>query len=176
MDLEERIELITKYINECTKNVPYGYGYHPSEILETCNKLKALGCEWGDKIRTDDFRMTKGFYITNSSTGYEPNNETYYIHWDNGNVGAYQFVCDSDEYSAVQNDFKEFKNKLMSYGAIDWDGMNNHIIFDIEHGKKAMEEYDSILKETKEKMSVKLKKMKAEKAKKEYEKALAELE
>jgi hypothetical protein len=176
MDLEERIELITKYVDECTKNVPYGYGYHPSELLETCNQLKVLGYKWGDRIRKDDFRMTKGFCITNSSTKYESDKDTYYVHWDNGNVGAYQFVSGTEEYSAIQDEFKEFKDKLMSYGVVDWDDMNDHIVFDVEHGKKVMEEYDSILKETKEKMSIKLKQLKAERAKKEYERAMAALE
>lgn len=176
MNLDERIKLIETYKSECRTNVPYGYGYNEDELLSTCKKLKALGLEWGDKISFDDFRITKGVKITNSATGYEYDSKSYYVHWDNGNIGAYQFVSGGDMYRAIQDEYKEFKEKLMSYNPIDWDDFNSHIVFDVENGKKVMADYEEIVKETREKIQIKSKIYKAEQAKLEYEKALAALD
>lgn len=176
MNLDERIKLIETYKSECRTNVPYGYGYNENELLSTCKKLKALDLEWGDKISFDDFRITQGVYISNSSTGYEYDSKSYYIHWDNGNIGAYQFVSGDDMYRAIQYEYKEFKEKLMSYNPIDWDDFNDHIVFDVENGKKVIADYKEIVKETREKIQIKSKIYKAEQTKLEYEKALAALD
>lgn len=100
----------------------------------------------------------------------------YYIHWDNGNIGAYQFTEREDVYREIQEEYKEFKNRLMSYNPVDWDDYNNHIIFDIENGKKLIEDYKDILAETREKIKAKMNAYKLKKAKAEYEQALAEME
>ena len=175
MNLDERIKLIKKYQKYCNTNVPCRYGSNPSDLLKTCEKLKALGFEWGDKITFEDFKITKGFYISNSSTGYIPTEGRYYIQWDNGNVGAYQFTGNSDVYREVQEEYRAFKNKLMSYNPVDWDNLNDNIIFDIENGKKLIADYKNIIAETREIMRSKVNACKLKKAKEEYEKALADM-
>lgn len=174
MTIDERIEFLEKYEEEFEKSRPFGYGYHHYELLSTCKKLKALGLEWGDNLNYKDFRIVKDTYITNSTTKYKFQDDTYYIHWDSGNVGAYLFVHGTNEYDAIQEEYKEFKDRLMQYNPVDYDDFNDHMIFDIENGKKLLNDYESIVKEIREKVKLKLKKCRLEKAKKEYEKALLE--
>ena len=47
MTIDERIEFLKTYINEFEKTSQYGYGYRANEYLKTCEKLKALGFNWG---------------------------------------------------------------------------------------------------------------------------------
>lgn len=173
MTIDERIEFLKTYINEFEKTSQYGYGYRANEYLKTCEKLKALGFNWGDKIDFEDFRIYKGHNISNSSTNYKGNDDDYYIHWDNGNVGCLMFV-NSENCDLARDDYNEFLEKLRSYGAVDWDDFNAHIIFDIEHGKKLLEDYPKIRQETADKIKKKLKNEELAKAKRKYEQLLAE--
>lgn len=52
--------------------------------------------------------------------------------------------------------------------------MHAHIIFDIEHGKKLLEDYPKIRQETADKIKKKLKNEELAKAKRKYEQLLAE--
>lgn len=173
MTIDERIEFLETYIREFNKKSNFHYGCTANDYLNTCEKLKALGFDWGDKIDFEDFRICKGHDITNSVTGYKGNDEDYYIHWDNGNIGCLMFV-DSKNWDLAQDDYNEFLEKLRSYGAIDWDNLNDHIIFDIEHGKKLLEDYPNIKLKTDEKIRKKIKNNELARAKEEYERLLAE--
>lgn len=74
----------------------------------------------------------------------------------------------------VEEEWTEFNNILKSYVPLDWDEYNCHMVFDIEHGKKLISDYKEIKKKIYDKMKVKIKQIELEKAKKEYEKLLAE--
>lgn len=174
MTIDEKIEIIKAY-QKLRVNMPYGYGTYEDEILKTCELLKAFGWEWGHKTCYPDFRIRKGYYITNNSTGHKSNPDEWYVEWDNGNVGAYQFVG-GDGYNIVQNEFREFKEMLMSYNPVNYDKLNCHIVYDIENGKKVLADYEQICKETRKKMEVKIKKARLEKAKADYEKLLADID
>ena len=65
----------------------YGYGYEAEQIITNCDILDAMGWEFGHQLSYDDFRIRKGYYITNNGTGHKPNNDEWYVEWDNGNVG-----------------------------------------------------------------------------------------
>ena len=175
MTLDERLELATKYYET------FGISYkNPKIIIEECEKLKILGCEWGE-IRFgeygrigDDFIFLKGGKLTNQTTNYDFDEEKYYIHWDNGNIGRLMFI-DSADYSEEETEIWEgFKAELMSYNPLDYDSFNCHIVYDIENGKKVMSDYKNICKRTNEKFSKYLKKKRIKKAKEEYERLLEE--
>ena len=139
---------ICRDYQELCNNKPYGYSYYPSDLIATCEKLKAFGLEWGDTLTCEDFRITKGdYYITNSATKYKPDPDAYYVHWDNGNIGQLQFVQEHIFYDG----YNEFLEKLRSYNPVDWDPLNDHIIYDIENGKRVMADYKDIVKETRQK-------------------------
>ena len=174
MTIDERLELATKYDEvfgeECWKS--------PKTIIEECNKLKILGCDWGE-IRFGeygrigkDFRLYKDGNLTNQNTNYEFDNQKYYIHWDNGNIGRLMFLNYADYSEEETKIWEEFKTELMSYHPLDYDHLNCHIVYDIENGKKVMADYKNICKKTSEKFSKYIKKRELQKAKEKYEKLL----
>jgi hypothetical protein len=145
--VDEALKICRDY-QELYNNRPYGYGYYPSELIETCERLKAFGVEWGDTLTCNDFKITKGdYYITNSATKYKPDPDAYYVHWDNGNIGQLQFV----NRHIFTDGFNEFLEKLRSYNPVDWDPYNCHIVYDVENGKKVMADYPQIFDETRKK-------------------------
>lgn len=172
MKISEVRELMAK-VRTLKANMPYGYGWHETEIIDTCDKLEALGREWGEAVCPRDFLVVKRYHICNSTTKYQPKDETWYVIWDNGNIGRLQFVSDKYWY-AVEDEWNEFKNKLLSYNPLDYDKMNDFIVYDIENGKRLMEDYQQICDETKSKMQAKIKRVQLEKAREEYEKLLNE--
>lgn len=175
MNIEQRIEIAKKYIDA------FGRTYKtPVQILEECEKLKILGCEWGDITFGDygrigeDFIMRKGGDIVNQTTKYEFDKDSYYIHWDNGNVGRLMFLGNADYSDEETKIWLEFKAELLSYNPLDYDKHNCHIVYGIEDGMRLKKDYKDICDKTKEKFSMLLKKRRLEKAKETYEKLLAE--
>lgn len=172
MTIDERISFLETYINEFEKTKNWGYGNSPISYLETCEKLKVLGLEWGDSIEFIDFKIVKNYNITNSTTNFQGDKNKYYIHWDD-NIGRLMFV-EQEYYWLVEKEWREFINILKSYDPLDWDKYNSHMIFDIGHGKKLISNYAEIKKKTYDKMEAKIRQVELEKAKKKYEKLLAE--
>lgn len=176
MTLQERIEFLQTYIDEFTDGKKYGYGYYPTDYLESCKKLQALGFEWGDKIIDDNkFCVRKNGCLTNRTTKYEFDNDTYYIHWCNS-IGKLMFVPSTKYYGLIDNEYNEFLEKLRSYGALDWDYWNDHMIFTVEDGKRLYKDYQKLREETAKKINQKIKQEKFRATKEEYEKLLAEYE
>ena len=172
-DIDKIIKICQQY--KAIADAAPGYGSRaPETIIEYCQKLKCLGMEFGESIDYADFSIVKNPYITNSATGFVCDPDQYYIVWDNGNVGRLQFVS-SDYYSKVEEEWREYYRRLLSYDPLDWDPHNCHMIFSIENGKKLIADYPQICKETREKMKNKIAKAKLEKAKREYERLLEEV-
>ena len=153
----------------------YIYGSYPKDIIATCDKLKVLGFKWGDDLPSGDFRMLKKYHLTNSATKYQPEDDTYYIEWNNGNVGRLQFVTEN-YWHAVGDEWDEFLSELRSYNPVDYDPLNCHIIYDVENGKKVIADYNDICNRTKEKMRKKIRSIQIEQKKKEIEKLMEEQE
>lgn len=136
MTLDEIKEIANKYESI---RMTY-YTTYPKEICDICDKLKALGREWGDKLPSGDFHMYEGkYYITNSKTHYHPAPDEWTIHWDNGNIGRLQFIH-GNYYFLVEEEWNAFLERMRE-GCLDYDPSNCHIVYDIETGKKVMEEY-----------------------------------
>lgn len=156
-DLDEIIHICEKYekIRKCNA---YGYIYYSSNIIEICNKLKAMGLNWGDKLTTSNhFYVAKFECMANPATDYIPTDpDEFYVHWDNGNIGRLQFTT-IDYWGYLGDEWREFKNTLKSYNPVDWDDLNNHMVFKIEDGKRLMNDYKDICKETQEKINTKIK-------------------
>lgn len=170
--IEEVRELMQR-VRNIKANMPYAYGNTEQQIIETCNKLEALGFSWGDNIRFTDFTISKDYYITNSETGYSPDPEQYYVSWSNGNVGRLQFVSQKYWWD-VEKEWDEFLEKLMSYKPVDYDLLNHHMVFDIENGKRLLQDYQKICSETQKAMNKVIRQNQIEEAKKKYEELLKE--
>ena len=141
-------------------------------VLNECYALEALEEEWGYRIPYH-FSVRKCPHITNSSTHYDFDDGKYYVIWDNGNVGRYQFV-DGVAYDYVDEEWEQFIAELDSYEPLDSDPYNDRKVYNIENGKRLMDDYEDICKRTREAMNKKIKKCKFEKLKRELEKLEAE--
>lgn len=172
MTIDERIDFLQTYIDEFEKTSKIDYGNSAYGYLQTCKKLKMLGLDWGADIIFKDFRIVKGCHLINSTTHYKGNNNDYYIHWD-GNISCLMFPI-SENWDLVKDDYQEFLKRLISYGAVDWDDLNDHIVFDIEHGKILLKDYPKIKQETVEKIKRTIKNEELARVKRRYEQLLAE--
>lgn len=178
MTLDERLELATKY------DEVFGQEYKDVQtIIEECKQLKVLGYDWGEvqfgtygKIHGDFILYKGGRNLSNRTTKYRFDDEEYYIHWDNGNVGRYMFLVDADYSEEETKIWEEFRSELISYNPLDYDGYNCHMIYNIEDGKRLMNDYEDICDRTREKFRKYSTKKKLEKAKEKYEKLLAEVQ
>ena len=124
-----------------------------------------------------DFKIKKSPHILNPVNNYEFQDD-YYIIWDNGNIGAYQFLTTYDEkiyYGDITDEWEEFYNTLLSYNPLDYDKFNNYIVFNIETGKKVLDDYPSILFDTNKKIKNKIAKLRLRDAKINVEKLSKEI-
>lgn len=172
MTTKEARKICEEYI-QLRRNMRYGYGYEAEQIITSCDILDAMGWEFGHQLSYGDFRIRKGYYITNNGTRHKPNNDEWYVEWDNGNVGRLQFVR-NEWYGYVGDEWDNFIKELMSYNPINYDPLNCHIIYDVENGKRILEDYKDICKRTREAIEKKLKQAKVDKAKKELERLIKE--
>lgn len=176
MKIQEIKELMEK-VRTIKVNMPFGYGNDESAIIKTCEKLEVMGFEWGDSIRFRDFRIEQEYYISpsNKAKNYKPQKGEWFVIWDNGNIGRLQFVRNKDWF-IVNDEWENFKQRLLGYEPLDYDIRNDQIVYSIENGKKLLKDYDKICDETMEAMNKKIKRVELERAKKEYEKLLSEVQ
>lgn len=172
MTIKEAKKIIEDYKNLCSEGNKYGYYANTvNEMKSILTKLEVMGLEWGDRLAIPiDFRISKGYYLTNSKMHYKKKDGEWYIEWDNGNIGRLQFVHEK-YYYLVEDEWKAFKAELMSYNPLDYDHLNDHIIYDIENGKKLMANYQDICIRTQDAMYEKVKEARI----KEMEEQLARL-
>lgn len=174
MNLKEATRICGEYYNLMQNSI---YSGSPYEMINICEKLAALGLEWGDPINYPDFYICKGgdYNLLNSATHYKFDKDTYYIHWDNGNIGKYQFTGDLG-YRHIDDEWNEFKKILMSYEPLDYDPYNCHIIYDVKNGKRLLKDYKNICKSIDEKVFKKVKEIQIQKKLKEIEALKKQLE
>lgn len=115
-----------------------------------------------------------GDIITNSATNYTFDDSELYISWDSP-CGRLNYV-NEEFWHKIDAEWEELMNIFKSYKPLDYDLMNNHFIFDVENGKKFINDYDEIIKIFKNKINIKIKAIQLEKKKQEIEKLKAEIE
>lgn len=172
MKLDEIINICNQYM-EIMEKINKPVHSNPTDIVEDCKKMKAFGYdEWEQILIPYDFAIYKGdaYHLHNSVTKYKFDPDKYYIHWDNGNIGRLQFIT-KEYYYVMTEEWQEFRNRMLSYNPVDYDELNDHIVYDIENGKKAMEDYKKICREIDSKMDKKIKQIKIQ----EMEEQLREL-
>ena len=178
MSLDDRIILIKAYMAAFNHSkMPFGYGQTTREYLETCNKLKALDYKWGDDLPHGDIKILKGesICLSRKATSYKFNPNTYYVVWDNGNIGRLMFINEA-YYCNVEEEWRAFEQKLLSFNPLDYDAFNNEYVYDIENGKKLIDAYRHIYAETSAAMMVKVKEAKRKKLLQQLKKLDQDLE
>ena len=116
----------------------------------------------------------KKYHLVNSNTHYIQNGVDTIIIWHES-CGRLAFVDDAYWYT-IDDEWKEFMKTLLSYEPLDWDELNNTYIFDVENGKRLIEDYKQILNEFLDKCHVRIKQYQLEQKRKELERLQKELE
>lgn len=172
--LKTNREIVEAYAKLCQSSespyIVFNNSSNANHLLELIDQWIKLDVEWGYRI-PDDFALVKGDQLNAYCTrvrcakNYKFKANDYYIRWDNGNVGPYQFVHGSEGYQVAQPAYKEFKERLRSYNVLEEDMLNDYMVFSIEDGKRLMDDYKAIKNETAEKISKAWKQYRYEQAK-----------
>ena len=175
--MKDKIKAIKEYL----KYFPYDE-YAKNNLL-MCEYADELGIEltggyyprveYGYLIVNSQIKVGKNYHLTNSATNYNQNVKGTIVIWHES-CGKLAFVK-SDYYYYIDNEWEEFINVLKSYNPIDYDEINKTYIYDIESGKKLINDYDEILKNFKERISRKIKEFDTAKKREQLEKLKKEL-
>lgn len=116
----------------------------------------------------------KKYYLTNSNTQYKMNGEDTIIIWSES-CGRLAFVHDKYWWD-IEDEWNDFMDVLMSYDPLDYDELNNTYIYDLEHGKRLIRDYNDIVEDFQKKVRKKIKAVDLANKKKELERLQKELE
>lgn len=146
------------------------FGIDPQRKSEVNYPMMAYGYfELNPQIK-----IGKKYRLTNSCTGYQQDREETLVIW-RAVSGRLDFTS-GRYWHDIEDEWQEFMNVLKSYEPLDYDWRNNVYVYDVEHGKKLIEDYDKILSDFKTKINKKIAKAQLEEKRKQFEKLRKELE
>ena len=176
--MKDRIKAIENYLLYFPNDI-----YAKSNLL-LCKYSEEIGLEITDSYYprieynqlkiNDQIIACKKYYLTNSATKYEQNGEDTIIVWREP-CGRLSFVLDK-YYSDIDEEWEWFIEKIKSYNPLDYDEYNDSYIYNVENGKKLINDYKNITNELHEKIKLKSDKIKLENKRLEFEKLKKELE
>lgn len=176
--MKERIAVIEKYLEYFPKD------FNAKNNLLLCKYADELGIEltgnYYPRIEHEvcmvnsQIRVCKRYSLTNSATYYKHNNEDSIVVWSESR-GRLAFVG-SNYWWDIADEWEEFMNILKSYNPLGYDEINNNFVFDIENGKRLINNYKNIIDDLQKKINKKVKMVQLEEKKKELEKLQAELD
>lgn len=175
--MKDKINAIVEYLKYFPKD------WNAKDNLLMCEYANELGIElkggyypridYGYFVINNQIKAGKKYHLTNSATNFEPNGTDTIVIWHES-CGRLAFV-DESYWSGIEDEWKEFINCLKSYNPIDYDGMNNAYIYDLENGKRLISEYGAIKNLLAEKISSKVNEINTEKKRAQLEKLKKEL-
>lgn len=180
-EMISRIKAIEEYLkyypndNEAKKN------------LFACECANAIGMDL-DTSRVSYYPIVRGGYfkinpqikigkryrLTNSHTGYQQDGKETLVIWDEP-CGRLAFV-NEHYWEYVEGEWQEFMNALKSYEPLDYDCLNNAYVYDAEHGKKLIDDYDKIVEDFRDKIEEKINKVRRDEKRAQFELLKKELE
>jgi hypothetical protein len=176
--MKEKIKAIEEYLK-----------YFPNDSnaknnLKLCQYADELGLklngsnyprvDWKHCLINSEIRAGKEYHLTNSTTKYKFNGEDTIIIWS-APAGRLTFVRD-EYWWDIADEWDEFMNVLKSYNPLDYDELNDNYIYNLENGKRLINDYKKIVDDFMEKVNNKIKKVELEKKKKQLELLQKELE
>lgn len=129
--------------------------------------------EYGYLVVNRQIKAGKNYRLTNSTTKHEQNGIDTIVIWS-ASCGRLDFVDEQYWYS-IEDEWKEFINILKSYNPIDYDEINNNYIYDLENGKKLINDYEELLEIFSEKIKRKINEVDTAKKREQLEKLKKEL-
>lgn len=154
--------LLCQYADELDIELNNEYSYYPriSYNMFQVNK-QIVAC--------------KRYYLTNRTTNYQQNFGDTIVVWKES-CGRYMFIDRNEHWYIIEDEWNELISILKSYNPLDYDEVNDVYIYDVENGKKLINDYDEIIKRIKDKVDKKIKNSELKKKKRELEKLIKELE
>lgn len=176
--MKEKINAIKEYLKY------FPYDSNAKNNLLMCEYADELGIEvkdgyysrieYGYFVVNGQIKVGKKYYLTNSATKYNQNGKDSIVIWSES-CGRLAFVSDRYWWD-IEYEWRDFMNILKSYEPLDYDDINNSYIYDIEHGKKLINDYDKIVHDFMNKVNKKIKEVDIASKKKEFERLRKELE
>lgn len=151
--------LLCEYADEL--NMELTNGYYPR-------------IEYGYFVVNSQIKVGKKYNLVNSATKYEQNGQDNIIIW-NEPCGRLAFI-NRDYWYDIESEWRGFMDVLKSYNPLDYDEINNNYIYDVENGKRLIDDYKKIEDNFMEKVNKRIKMVELEKKKKQLELLQKELE
>lgn len=175
--MKDKIMAIKEYL----KYFPSDGGAKSNLLM--CEYADALGIEltggyyprieYGYLIINNQIKAGRKYNLTNTATNYEQNGTDIIVVWHES-CGRLAFVNEVYWYD-IEDEWAWLKDALKSYNPVDYDEINNNYIYDLESGKKLINEYDALLKTFREKISIKINEVNNKKKRAELERLKREL-
>lgn len=153
--------ILYEYSNLLDIDLDTNHSYHPI-------------VEYGYLKVNRQIKLGREYQLANSHTGYHQNKEEILVIWSEP-CGRLAFVSEC-YYHVIGNEWNEFMNILKSYEPLDYDPTNNTYIYDIEHGKKLIDDYNKILEDFGDKTKKKINKVRRDEMRAQIEVLKKELE
>ncbi len=177
----DRIKAIKEYLkyfpDDRTANnnlILYEYSSLLDIDLDTNHRTYYPSVEYGYLKVNRQIKLGREYQLANSYTGYHQNKKEILVIW-NEPCGRLAFVSEC-YYYAIGNEWNEFMNILKSYEPLDYDSINNTYIYDIEHGKKLIDDYNKILEDFEDKIKERINKVQRDEKRVQFELLKRELE
>jgi hypothetical protein len=152
--MKEKIKAIKEYLkyfpNDC----------YARDNLLLCEYADELGIElkngyyprieYGYFVINSQIKVGKKYHLSNSATKYEQNGNDSIVIWSES-CGRLAFV-NSDYWWDIEDEWNNFKDVLKSYNPLDYDEINNNYIYDLEHGKQLINDYNEIIRNFRNKL------------------------
>lgn len=176
--MKEKIAAIKEYLKYFPND------YYARNNLSLCEYADVLDIElksgyyprmeYGYFVINSQIKVGKEYRLTNSATHYEQNGIDSIVIWSES-CGRLAFVSDKYWWD-IESEWNDFMDVLMSYNPLDYDRINNNYIYDLENGKRLINDYDKIVKDFMDKVNKKIKEVEFANKKKELERLQRELE
>lgn len=177
--MQEKINAIKNYLKYFPND------YKAADNLVLCEYSNELGVSLDSKGYYP--RMSYGFFEINGQIKagkkyHVVNSHTHYIQNGFDTIVIWQETCgrlgfvDDEYWYTIDDEWKELMQTLHSYNPLDWDELNSTFIFDLENGKRLIEDYKQILNEFLDKCHIKIKQYQLQQKRKELERLQKELE
>ena len=115
----------------------------------------------------DQIFLGKNYDLSNHSTDFVSNGAEMLVIW-RADAGRCDF-CLSEYWHNIDEEWQWFNSILKSYNPLDYDEINSTYLYNLENGKKLIDDYLEIKHKLNEKLREKIKKVQIEKKKKELE-------
>ena len=175
--MKDRIKAVKEYLRHFPND---SYAYNNLLLCEYADELGVEltkgyypRIEYGYFVINSQIKVGKYYCLTNSKTHYKQNKEDSIVIWSES-CGRLAFV-DRDYWYDIESEWCEFMDILKSYNPLDYDELNNNYIYDLEHGKKLINDYNEIVKSFMDKVNKKIKEVQLANKKKELERLQKEL-